>query len=131
MKYLLILPLLLVTACAGIKARENVQLPVMREAYTRVVQPHIQVAIDTVTWNDPAVQAEAQRAADGLGDALVQGDREAVIGYLDVWRGLLVNLAVTGVNIRLTREELGPNGAGIIIETMRQFDANMTLLAAR
>ena len=123
-KTLAVCAALVLVACAGIKAREHVQMPAMSAAYQAVILPHVERG--AVAGGIPVPLAAA-----GLGDALKGDDRGAVAAFLGVWRNELRPLFAAGVAARVDAGELGPNGARVLMETAVRFDANMTLLGER
>lgn len=120
----------ILVGCTGIKARENVQMPVMLAAYTTVILPHIERGIDVELVTGPAKE-RAMAAALRLRDALQSGDRSRVRELLVDWQRGLRPMFLAGLAARVGAGGLGPIGVGVLRETLRQFDANMTLLVAR
>ncbi len=118
---LTLVAVLVLGACAGIRARESGLMPVMASAYRLVVAAQVAAAPDA----DLALVARIEaRFLSGLDS----GDRIMVIP--NDW-GILRALALAGISHRLTAEEIGPNGAAVLRETIAQIDKNMQLLMAR
>ena len=109
----LVLCCLLLSACAGTKARENVLMPAMHEAYVRVIERHVERG-----GGDPGESAS-------LREALAAGD---VVGVLALdWNALRI-AALRGIEARLAGGEIGPGVAASIAETLAEFDRRMAQL---
>lgn len=125
---LAVLAVLFLAACAGIKARENAQMPVMLLAYTQVLAPSMARGVLSL----PAEQQVAATAGiAAFGAALDSGDRQQVRELISMWHGGLRPLFEAGLSARVLAEELGPNGANVLRETLIRFDANLVLLLSR
>ena len=121
------LAVLLLTACAGIKARD-VAMPVMSDAYTRVLVPNMARGVLLLPAES---QAAATTGIAAFGSALDSGDRGKVRELLPMWSDGLRPLFEIGLSARVTAGELGPNGANVLRETLLRFDANLVLLLSR
>jgi hypothetical protein len=95
-----LLAVLILAACAGTTAREEVLLPAMRVAW-----PAIAESVE-LAGGDPTPMTLA------LEDGLVEG--------VD-WPSLMI-YAHEGVDIRLAAGEIGPNGAKIFRKRILAFD---------
>ena len=118
----------LIVACAGIETRRSVQVPAMQLAWSRVVKPAVDRGVATLVESARPGAKEDVRRFD---EAIRSGLPARISPLLATWRASIRNLFLFGVRDRLIQKEIGPRGAEILAETGRQFDANMTLLAAR
>ncbi len=115
MKILPIALLALLAACAGTKAREHVLMPAMALAWSTVIAPHAERG---------GASAADVAAVQVLLDS---GDRDAAPAIAAAWL-VLERDALRGINLRLAAGEIGPNGASILRETLRQFTARVAQL---
>jgi predicted aspartyl protease len=122
-----VLGLLLIAACAGVKARETVLMPVMAQAWSTVLSLHVEVAATTNALEgvDPELLRSKSAAMQA---ALNSGDRYSVVAA--DW-ALLRPAALAGVQARVTANEIGAGVGMSIVETVRQFDVRMTQLLGR
>lgn len=100
--------LLLVTACAGTKARENMLVPAMQVAWPRIEAVAMLAATEAEA---PVVVA--------FGAAVVSGDPERIAAL--PFEPVRV-LALQGVAARLADGTLGQFGAGSYRESIRLFN---------
>lgn len=115
---LTLVAVLVLGACAGIRARESGLMPVMASAYRLVIAEQVAAAPNA----DPVIVA---RIEERFLSGLDSGNRIMVIP--GDW-GFLRILALAGISHRLAAEEIGPNGAAILRETVAQMDESMQLL---
>lgn len=104
--------LLLLAACAGARAREDVLLPALRGEW-----PHVRAL---AVRGDARIEPTAARM-DG---ALAAGDRPAIAA---TWPPL-ETAALAGVQAELAAAEIGDHGATIARETVHQFGRGVALL---
>lgn len=114
--------LLLASACAGTKARENVLLPAMRQAYVGVSQD-VKSGIPLAVNPRRAEKIEAQFAS-----ALAEGNIE-LLRATD-WHSL-ESLAIQGVAKRVTDGDLSPSAGRIILRRLALFTDGYVKLVAR
>ena len=112
--------------CAGVKARETALMPAMSVAWSTMIAPNIEAALV-----DSTLSAETVRTIRGgvkdvqqLLDTGVAGNGPAIAF---VWT-ILEPIARDGINLRITRGEIGPNGAIVLRETLRQFSLRLSQL---
>lgn len=118
--YLTIGALLIATACAGIRARENVLMPAMAQAFATVIRPNAEAAAEP-----PAVELDRAR------EILDSGDRTLAPELLGLWTESILPAFVEGINARFEAGEIGPGVARSLMETTRQFELNLMRLASR
>jgi len=118
--YFAIGALLIATACAGIKARENVLMPAMLQAFATVIQPTAERAAEV-----PVEELARVR------EILETQDRTLAPELLGLWTESVLPAFIDGLNVRLEAGEIGPGVARSLIETTRQFELNLMRLAAR
>ena len=126
-----LLPILLMSACAGVTARNEVLLPAMYAAYTdgepyngsgiyfdirRGISAKTRSALD---------QRELRLLADDMGDALKKGDVARVV-RID-WSRLRA-LALIGIGARVAAGEIGEGVALSYVERVTLFSASFKLL---
>lgn len=116
---------LILAACAGVKARETVLMPVMLQAWSTVLAKHVESVAAT---SAPEVATPLREKAEALRVALDSGDRYQA---LTVDWPTLRQAALAGVQLRVTANEIGPGVGLSIVETVNQFDQNWTKLGAR
>jgi hypothetical protein len=123
--------LLLVAACSGIHAREQVLMPAMSMAYTTTIQPQVTRGIENQR-DSGLIDVMTARAmfdlSDNMAKALDSGDRTSLIGV--DW-ATLRQLATSGIQHRLEREEVGAGVALSLLETLNQFSQRYAQLLAR
>lgn len=103
------------TSCAGTKARENVLMPAMALAWSTVIAPHAERGgADVVQLDNVQVLLDS-------------GDRDAAAAIAAAWLSLRED-ALRGIDLRLAVGEIGPNGANVFRETVRQFTARVAQL---
>lgn len=123
----LLLGVLLLAACAGVKARETVLMPAMAQAWSTVLAKHVEAAA-AAGQPEGSNPATVREQAAAMQAALDSGDRYAVFSV--DWATLRV-AALAGVQVRVSANEIGPGVGLSIVETVRQFDQRMTQLLAR
>lgn len=118
------LAVLILTACAGVKARENVLMPAMSQAYSTSIQPMVQRGAEL-----PGVDSSAVEAADvAMVEALDSGERERVAAV--DW-SLLRAAAEGDVSARLQAGEIGPGVAASLRGLLEEFTVQRARLLAR
>lgn len=123
----LVLGILLIAACAGVKARETVLMPAMAQAWSTPLMKQVEAAAvaGLPEGVDPAAVREKAAA---MQIALDSGDRYAVNS--GDW-AMLRSAALAGIQARVKAGEIGPGVGLSLVETVRQFDQRMTQLLAR
>lgn len=110
----------LFAGCAGIRARENVLMPVMQQAFTTVIRPTAERAAE------PPVAA-----LDRAAEILASGERELGRELLGLWADTILPAFIEGINARIMAGEIGRGVAESLLETTRQFELNLMRLVAR
>ena len=98
--------------CAGVAARENVLMPAMSAAWSVEIGPALLRA-----GADARVVADVQTLLDS-GDVSAVGSISAAV---DALRGVYLDSIASD----LAAGRIGPNGAAILRETLRQFELNL------
>lgn len=112
--------LLVYSGCVGTKARENVLMPAMSQAYKHTIRPNIEAAPE-------AVRPSAE-ALDAYGVLLDSRNVDHADELRRVWVDLLLPAFQAGVQAKLDANKIGPNGALIIFDTGRQFELSLLKL---
>lgn len=112
--------LMAAVACAGTRARENVLMPVMAQAFDTVIRPNVEKATDV-----PVV------ALDRMGEILSERDVSLAVELLTLWTEQVRDAFIDGLNNRLSAGEIGPGVAASLLETAAEFDRNVTRLVTR
>lgn len=118
--------LLLLSACAGVAARNKALLPAMASAYAGIYDD-IRRGIKAEERAPQAAQ-ELRRLADNLGDALKSSDYRRVM-RID-WPRLAM-LAELGISARILGGEIGEGVALSYRERVSLFSRSFQLLGAR
>lgn len=120
--------LLVLTACAGNKARELTLNPVAQQVWPNVRVDFDRGVADGMAKGDLTSEgAFALRGlADDLGECLASGDRIALAGI--PWGTQMQPWAVRGVTAALQAGEIGPNGANLLMQRIANFSAVMMVL---
>ena len=120
---------LVLTACAGLRAREHVLLPILRLAWAGVAQDIEAGLANAVAKGDldEPIAAAVRAQVDRMGHALEAGDLKAVLAV--DWRSL--TMALRGIRSRLAAGDIGPSVASSLAERLMQFNAAWTRLGAR
>lgn len=109
-----------VQSCTGIAARDNVLMPLTAEHYESVVMP---LALEGAGTD----QGLKDNVTQFLG-VLKRGDRDEIDPFK--WLAIRI-LAGEGIVLLLQKEEIGPNGAEILRESVNRIDANIQRLVSR
>jgi len=122
-----ILSILLICACAGVRARESVLLPAMRAAWEGISADVGAGIVDLAASGTPA-STESLRAAADVARALQAGDVAQVAAAR--W-DIVEPIAQRGIDARLAKHEIGPGVAASLRERVRKFTEAWVLLGAR
>lgn len=128
-----LLPLLALSACAGLHARNKALLPAMATAYVngqysnKGIYWDIRKGIDAVE-RTPVAKRELRLLADDLGAAL-KGDDYVRVMRVDWPR--LASVAELGISARVIAGEIGDGVAASYRERVRLFGESFRLLGAR
>lgn len=112
MRHLLAVPLLLLAACAGARAREHWTLPALRTDWHHVRALAVR--------GDAQIEPTAAR----MDAALADGDRPTIVA---TWPPVEV-AALAGVQAELDSQEIGRHGAQIAREMVAQFGRGVATL---
>lgn len=123
-----VLSAILLLACAGARARNDALLPAMALAWPGIASD-VQVAVDggLVPSLEEALRVRAASAE--MTAALAAKDLSRVRRVL--WPTLLHDAALQGIDLRLSRGEVGPGVADSLRERVKNFDEAFSLLGAR
>lgn len=105
---------LVLSYCAGMKARENVLVPAMKMAWVGI-SSDIDASISLLTVDAASIVRSKQKL---MADVLDAGDIPRIL-MLD-WR-ILHGAALIGIILRLKRGEIGPGVAASLRERLRMF----------
>lgn len=109
--------------CAGMAARENL-MPIMGIAWATQVTPLILEEVEDL----PQVEQQAiLSVAQRMQSLLDSGDVSTVLDVNELWL-LLKPVAESAIESRVANGELGPNGALLLHEMLRQFEMNLARL---
>lgn len=123
--------LLLLAACTGITARETLLMPTMLTLWDSAISHDVAIGIDDALANGGLTEAQAaiwREEAVSMAGALASGDRTAA-AEID-WLALR-ELALAGIQARVTDGELGEGVAESFRETVDVFDENWQILSGR
>jgi len=120
---------LLMTACAGLQAREG-SMRVVAEAYATIVQPIVLVGIGA---EQDAGRLSESRASElrvivrTIGEVLDGGQVSEAGGLAAAW-DMLLPFALQGIDARIEKGEIGPGVGESLKETIRLFGARLLQL---
>jgi len=110
--------LLVLAACAGVTARNEVLLPAMEVAWVGV-KADVEYGIDIlVLQGDIEMANDARSALAEFDDVFMTGDRERLPATQ--WPAL-ADLAAQGIQMRVVIGEIGPGVAESKMERLRMF----------
>jgi len=119
---------LILSACVGTAARENVLLPALSVTWSVIVAPAI---TDGLAASDlPAEAVELRLAAvERVQLLLDSGDAAKALTIVGIWP-VLEPLALAGIEARLADGDIGPGVAASLRETVRLFGVRLAQLVA-
>ena len=123
-----LLMLLAAAGCTGTAARANVAVPALQLAFASTIAPVCESGL-AAAHESEVVVFTARFAA--FKAAIDSGDVALIVAQTENWRENIAKLFLFGVRARVAAGLLGRNGAKIMVETGRQFDATLTILGAR
>ena len=120
---------LIMTACAGLKAREG-GMAVVADAYATIVSPIVLVGIgaEQDAGNITAERAAELRLAVRVVGEILDGGEVSKAGAARAAWDMLLPFALQGIDARIEKGEIGPGVGESLKETIRLFGERLLQL---